>query len=124
MSEWASLGLRLRLNVGASSIEGAILYGSIALPSIALSFRESLGTAAAIEIGVHAEGGLYVDWMSSRVRGADELSFGLGGGAFATLELGAANGLQLDYTISVYGLGGTATRTWGSGTLSYVHRWD
>jgi hypothetical protein len=124
MSEWASLGLRLRAWFGFSSIEGAGVLGSIGLPSILVGFRESLGTAAAIELGVHAEGYLSLDWAENRHSGADRLSFGLGAGAFVALELGRANGLALDYTIEIYGLGGTETWSFGSATLSYVHRWE
>ncbi|MCZ7687148.1 MAG: hypothetical protein M5U28_53770 [Sandaracinaceae bacterium] len=40
------------------------------------------------------------------------------------LELGRANGIALDYTIEVYGLGGVEAWVWGSATLSYVGRWD
>lgn len=125
MSEWASIGLRLRGSFGASSIEGAMVTMAIGLPSFAASFRESLGSAAAIELGVHLEGSLYFSWVENRVVGEDELSFGLGVGAFVALELGAANGLALDYTLEVYGLGGGVdTWLWGSATLSYVHRWN
>jgi hypothetical protein len=124
VSEWASIGLRLRGGGGASSIGGAMLEASIGAPSLAVSFREPLGTAAMIELGVHAEGGLFVSWQENRIVGEDQLSFGIGVGAFATIELGAANGLMLDYTIEVYGLGGVDTWLWGAATLAYLHRWN
>ena len=124
LTEWASIGLRLRVAGGASSIEGAIIEASIGAPSLAVSFREPLGTAAMIELGVHAEGGLFVSWQENRTRGEDQLSFGIGAGAFVALELGAANGLLLDYTIEIYGLGGVDTWLWGAATLAYLHRWN
>ncbi|MBX3273883.1 MAG: hypothetical protein KF729_26700 [Sandaracinaceae bacterium] len=124
VAEWAALGLRLRGGAGYSSVEGALVQANFGLPSIALSFRESLGTAATLELGLHAEGGFYVDWRENRLVGQDRLGFGLGGGVFATLELGAAHGVLLDYTFEVYGLGGSDAWTWGAATLAYVHRWD
>lgn len=124
VSEWASIGLRFRAAGGASSIEGAIIESSIGAPSLAVSFREPLGTAAMIELGVHAEGGLFVGWQENRIRGENQLSFGIGVGAFVALELGAANGIAIDYTIEVYGLGGVDTWLWGAATLAYLHRWN
>ncbi|MCZ7687149.1 MAG: hypothetical protein M5U28_53775 [Sandaracinaceae bacterium] len=65
LSDWASIGLRLRPGFGYSSIEGALVTGSVGLPSFAVSFREPLGTAAAIELGVHAEGNLALEWREN-----------------------------------------------------------
>lgn len=124
VGEWASLGLRLRASGGYSSIEGGIVQASVGLPSVMISHRVPLGTAATLELGVHAEGNLYLDWVENRRIGSDNLSFGLGIGAFAVLELGRANGIALDYTVELYGLGGVDTWLWGSATLSYVGRWD
>ncbi len=124
LSDWASIGLRLRPGFGYSSIEGALVTGSVGLPSFAVSFREPLGTVAAIELGVHAEGNLALEWRENPTWRENRLSFGLGVGAFAVLELGRANAIALDYTVEVYGLGGVEAWVWGSATLSYVGRWD
>ncbi|MBZ0119355.1 MAG: hypothetical protein K8H88_20355, partial [Sandaracinaceae bacterium] len=122
MNEWSSLGLRFRGAAGFSSVQGALLRLTLGFPSIAVSFREPLGTASAIELGMHAEGGLHIDASEGAV--AERLLFGFGVGAFVTLELGAANGLQLDYTLEAFGFGDRGASITGNVSLAYVHRWD
>ncbi len=120
LTEWASVGVRLRLGgVGFSSLEGVLVSGAVGVPSILVSFREPLGTAAMVELGVHAEGGFFFYG-----RNASEWSFGLGVGAMATVELGAQQGIQIDYTLDLYGFGTTGSYGWGALTLAYVLRFD
>lgn len=120
VTEWASIGMRFRLGgFGYSDLAGVTLSGAIGVPSIMVSFREPLGTAAMIELGIHTEGGLFFYGRS-----LSEWSFGLGAGAFATLELGEVNGIQLDYTLDLYGFGDSGSYSWGSASLSYVRRFD
>lgn len=120
MSEWASIGLRAQLSaIGASSLEGFLITGAIGVPSILVSFREPLGTAAMLELGVHAEGGFYLYG-----RNVSEWSFGVSVGAVVNLELGAHQGISLDYTLAMFGFGDLGANAWGSFTLDYVARWD
>lgn len=120
LSEWASIGMRLRFGgVGYSSLSGVLVSGALGVPSILVSFREPLGTAAMIELGVHVEGGLFFYGNN-----ASEWSFGLGGGGSATIELGASQGIQLDYTIDLYGFGTAGSYGWGALTLGYVARFE
>ena len=124
LTEWASIGLRLRGWVGASSLEGAGLALSLAVPSVRLHFREDLSSWASLEVGVHVEGGLALDWRETRVVGSDVLRFSVGVGAFVTLELGEVSSVCLDYTLTASGLGGTSVSLEGAATLSYVARFD
>ncbi len=124
LTDWASIGLRVHGWVGASSIDGALLRLALAVPSVRVHFREDLASWATLELGVHADGGLALDWSETRRLGGDALLFGLGAGAFVSLELGEVSGVTLDYTMMAYGVGGTDVRTEASVTLSYTARWD
>ena len=124
LSEWASVGMRLRVGGGWSSLDGAHLRLALAMPSVRAHFREDLGSWGTIELGVHADGGLALDWMEDRRLGTDMLSFGLGAGAYATLELGDAHGITLDATMMAWGLGGTRVSIDTSVSLSYALRFE
>ncbi|MBN8614989.1 MAG: hypothetical protein J0L92_30600 [Deltaproteobacteria bacterium] len=124
VSEWASIGLRLRGGGGYSSTSGANLRLALAMPSVRVHLREDLSSFATIELGVHAEGGLALQWLEDGALRADWLSFGLGAGVYATLELGDTHALTLDASMMAYGLGGTAVSIEMGATLSYVVRWD
>ncbi len=124
VSDWVSIGLRMRGRVGHSSIEGAHVRLALAMPSVRVHMREDLSSFVSLELGVHAEGGLAFDWIENRAFGADSLSFGLGAGVYGTLELGDISGITLDAWMMAYGLGGTNTSIEMGATLSYVVRWD
>lgn len=124
VSDWASIGMRMRFAIGVSSIEGARLRLALALPSVRVHVREDLSSFATLELGVHAEGGLALEWVEDRRFGADTLSFGLGAGVYATIELGDVSGITLDAWMMSYGLGGTTVSTEMGATLSYVMRFD
>lgn len=120
MNEWASIGLRVQgSGIGYSDLEGFTATGVIAAPSLMVSFREPLGTVAMLELGVHAEPGLYFYG-----RNVGQWSFGLGVGAFANLDLGAHNAITLDFTLSTFGFGEVGPQFWGSLALGYTYRWD
>lgn len=121
--DWLSIGLRIAGGFGYSSIEGAIVDVSFGLPSLALSFRESLGTAAALEVGMHADLGMQIFFRENApYSDTNRVRFGPAMGVFAILELGVANGLMLDYTVEAYGLDGVDFQILGHATLSYVLR--
>lgn len=124
LSEWASIGLRLRGGAGYSSLIGANVRLALAMPSVRVHFREDLGSFATIEVGVHADGGLAIQWFEDRSFGGDRLSFGLGAGVYTTLELGDVHAISLDASMMAYGLGGTDVSIEMGATLSYVVRWD
>ncbi|MFO0710488.1 MAG: hypothetical protein U0353_11650 [Sandaracinus sp.] len=124
LTDWASIGLRLRGGLGVSSLEGTSVGLALAAPSVRLHFREDLSWWASLELGLHVDGGLALDWRESRRVGSDRVLFGLGVGAFVTLELGEVSSVCLDYTLTSYGLGGTDVTLQGSVTLSYVARFD
>ncbi len=94
------------------------------MPSVRLHFREDLSSWASLEVGVHVEGGIALDWRETRVVGSDVLRFSVGVGAFVTLELGKVSSVCLDYTLTASGLGGTSVSLAGTATLSYVARFD
>ncbi|UJR81430.1 hypothetical protein [Sandaracinus amylolyticus] len=122
VSEWAAIGLRFRGGMGWSSIEGAVFQGTFGVPSIAVSFRIPLGSVAALEMGMHAEGGLYVQAVEAPTE--ELVAFGIGAGAFLTLELGRHNALMFDYSIDAYGFDRSRPSMQGALTLSYQYRWD
>jgi hypothetical protein len=120
MNEWASVGLRLQgSGIGYSSIEGWLVTGLLAAPSLMVSFREPLGTVAMLELGIHAEPGLYFYG-----RNASQWSFGIGVGAFANLDLGVHNAITLAFTLSSFGFGDVGPQFWGALSLGYTYRWD
>jgi len=124
VSEWVSIGLRLRGGAGYSSGTGAHVRLAMAMPSVRTHFREDLSSLATIELGVHADGGLALEWFEDAALRADWLSFGVGAGVYATLELGDTHALTLDASMTAYGLAGTAVSIEMGATLSYVVRWD
>lgn len=127
-SEWLSLGVRLQItgigvstyvaSDGTSSTEVGV-NGVVGAPSLMVSFREPLGTVAMLELGVHAEPGLYF-----YARSISQWSFGLGVGAFANLDLGVHNAITLDFTVSAFGFGEVGAQFWGALSLGYTYRWD
>lgn len=123
LTEWASIGLRMRGWIAASSSDGALIDLALAAPSVRLHFREDLNSWASIEVGIHVEGGLGIRW-SENGTADDRLRFGMGAGVFATLELGEVSAVQLDYTLNAHGLGARSFAFEGTASLSYVARWD
>lgn len=119
LTEWAAIGIRLRGGIGASSIEGVTGSGLIGVPSMMLTLHEQLSETLAIRWGVHVEGGL-----NFYGRDFSTWSFGLGVGAYATLEIGAHEGIQIDYDINMYGFGERGAFFDGMGSLNYVHRFE
>ncbi len=119
LTEWAAIGIRLRGGIGASSIEGVVGGGLVGVPSLMLTLHEQLTETLGIRWGVHVEGGL-------NFYGKDfsTWSFGLGVGAYVTLEVGPQMGFQLDYDINMYGFGERGAFFDGMGSLSYVHRFE
>lgn len=120
LTEWASLGTRLRIGQGSfTNAEATRVHAGLGVPSLLVSFREPIGTSAMIELGVHAEGGLFFYGHD-----ANRWSFGFGAGATMTLELGSGQGIQLDYTVDFFGFETSELLGWGALTLAYVGRFD
>ena len=124
LSDWVSVGVRLRVGGGWSASDGARLQLALAAPSVRVHVRHNLGAWGAVEVGVHADGAVRLDWDEDRRFRADLLAFGLGIGVYATLELADAHGITLDATMMLWGLGGTDVSMDTSITLSYVARFD
>lgn len=124
LSDWASVGMRLRVGGGWSSLDGAQLRLAVAVPSLRAHLREDLGRWGTIELGVHGDGGLALDRAEERRLGGDLLSFGLGAGVYTTLELGESHGITLDATMMAWGLGNTSVAIDTHVSLSYVLRFD
>lgn len=119
LTEWAAVGVRLRGSFGYSSIEGFGGSGLIGVPSLMLTLHEQITPTLGIRWGTHVEGGL--NFYGSNFR---TWSFGLGVGAYMTLEVGPRMGFQIDYDINMYGFGERGAFFDGMGTLNYVGRFE
>lgn len=122
VSPWVSIGVRIAGGGGYSSVQGGFVDMRIAAPSVLVSRRIRLGRVLILELGVHAEGALYMDYAQHAAPESNLLSFGVSAGAILGLDFGERHGLRIDATMGVHGLGGTETATIGAATLLYVRR--
>lgn len=126
LTEWAALGIRLRGFVAASSIEGLAAGGLLGVPSLMLTLHETISSLLGIRWGVHVDGGVHFSVVehsvTPSVRDFSQWSFGLGVGAYVTLEIGPHHGIQIDYDINMYGFGERGAFFDGMGSLNYVFR--
>lgn len=128
LTDWIALGIRLRGFIGASSIEGFAYAGLLGVPSLMLTLRETLSPLLGIRWGLHLDGGVHFSEVErpapSSSRDFNNWSFGLGLGAYITLEIGPHHGIQIDYDINMYGFGERGAFFDGMGSLNYVYRFQ